>query len=102
MKNDQKKEIGLPLLALFLDFAPILVFHLGVTEYISNTFMPIIVILSPIVGVVLGITALAKGEERIGLFGKAISIIAVAVPVSLVALVILFFVGASTGIISFM
>ena len=107
MEESKKKEIVLPLLALFLDFLPILVFNsLGLGDYISGLRIGSLILLgialSPIAGAVLGVTALAKGKERIGLLGKIIATIAVALPTAVLALIILFFAGAMTGVISFM
>jgi len=64
--------------------------------------LTLLAILFPIAGLITGIAALRQGKEQIGRAGKIIAIIAIALPLLFVLLVILFFAGAVTGIISLM
>lgn len=96
-----KKELSLPLIALGLVLLPVLLLYIssfGATIPMLSLF----VILSPVVGLLTGISALNMGKERIGSFGKTIAIIAIALPLGLVTLIVLFFIGVTTGMISLM
>ena len=96
-----KRILTLPLIALGLDLLPLLLIFLSSTGvYFPGFFL--FVILSPIAGLITGVSALSRGTARIGTAGKIIAIIAVVIPLSFVALIIFFFVGASTGMISLM
>jgi hypothetical protein len=98
----RKNNIVLPLIALGLDLFPILVITIGSLGLNLPGVMFLFALLSPIGGFVLGISALAKGKKVIGRRGKILAIIAVALPAAFVALIIIFFIGAATGLISLM
>lgn len=96
-----KAKIGIPLIALGLDLLPfiwIFISYIGVYILIS----PLVIILSPIAGLILGISALSRGKKYNGLLGNILAIITIAIPVSLVVLIIVLYIGAATGIISLM
>jgi len=97
--HTQKEEIGLPLVALGLDVLPIFLVYLGLP---LPSFVYLFILLSPIAGLITGIVALSRGKARIGLMGKVISIIAIVLPLFLIILIIIVFIGAMTGTISFM
>ncbi len=94
-------KLTLPLVALGLDLLPVLLGFLG-SFGISVPMYSLFVILSPTVGLITGIAALNQGKARIGLTGKIIAVIAVALPLAFVALIVVFFIGAVTGMISLM
>ena len=97
----RKTKLTLPLLSLGLVFMPIAVFLAA--RYVLVAGIPMLfALLFPIAGVVTGIAALRQGKEQIGKAGKIIAIISIALPLLLVLLVVLFFIGAVTGIISLM
>jgi ABC-type dipeptide/oligopeptide/nickel transport system permease component len=58
--------------------------------------------LSPLAGVIAGIVSLCRGKARIGTAGMIIAIVAIGAPLAVVAFVIIFFVGAVTGMIPLM
>ena len=93
-------NIVLPLVALGLVFVPF-IFALLSSLGIHIPMYSLFALLAPMVGFILGIAALQR-KERISLAGKIISIIAVALPLAFVAFVIIFFIGAATGLISLM
>ena len=96
-----QNRILLPLIALGLDFLPILMS--GIMSFgIRIPAVNLLMLLSPISGLILGIVALSKGKAHIGTIGKIIALLAVALPLAIVGLVIFFFVGAATGLISLM
>lgn len=95
-------EIGLPLLALGFDLVPIFLVFLNSILRGLPSYMFLLIVLSPIAGLITGVISLAKGKRRIGLTGKIISIIAIILPLSFVAFIIIFFIGVVTGVISLM
>lgn len=97
-----KNKIGLPLLALFLDLAPILLMYSESIGIRFSNITLILIILLPISGLITGVIALSRGKARIGIAGKILAIIAIALPLALVAFIVIFFIGAATGLISFM
>lgn len=84
----QKAKIGLPIIALALDFAPILFVFLA-SLHEAFLVLLLIGIFSPIIGIILGIIALCQGRKRIGTAGIIISIIAIILPIIFVITVIL-------------
>lgn len=98
-----KKEIGLSLVALCLSLVPfLLVFLSNIFNFNLPGLVILFIILSPIAGLIMGIASLCKGKKKIGNFGMIFSIIAIALPALLIILIILLFIGAATGVISFM
>ena len=100
--SNQRKEIGLPLIALGLasvPFVSMLLDSLGLWIPSSTT---LVVIVSPIAGMIAGVASLTKGKSRIGMLGKILAIIAIVIPLSIVAFIIIFFIGVATGQISLM
>ena len=97
-----KKEIGLPLIALGLDLVPIIFICLSSLFQFSLPFFWLIAVLSPIAGLMTGIASLRRGKTRIGIVGKIIAIIAIIAPLSVIAFIIIFFIGVMTGVISLM
>jgi hypothetical protein len=100
--ENKRKELGLPILALSLDLAAILLFYLSMFLYDIAGVLFLFSMLFPIVAVINGVNALRKGKARIGMAGKIIAIIAIAIPLLVVLYVIMFFVGVATGIVSLM
>ena len=92
------KKIRLPLIALLLDFTPVLFIALAsLGTALSGVFL-LGVILSPVAGMIVGAAALVQGRGQIGTAGVIIAGIAVALPIVFVATVMLLF---TTGAIAF-
>jgi hypothetical protein len=104
MENKHTKGIVLPIIALGLDFAPVLIFVLlfSLLRADVSAILLLPVLLAPVIGVILGVAALRRGKERTGIIGKIIAITAIALPLGFVAFVIIFFIGASVGLIPLM
>ena len=99
--RQSQNRILLPLIALGLDFLPIFMGYL-MSFGIRIPAVNLLMILSPISGLILGIVALSKGKAHIGTIGKIVALFAVALPLAIIGLVIFIVVGAATGLISFM
>ncbi|MDR0310793.1 MAG: hypothetical protein LBJ21_04320 [Acidobacteriota bacterium] len=88
----QKKEIGILIAALVFDIAPVIMFFLVRHFSLFATFassIGLFIILSPIVGIVIGISFICEGKKRIGSVGVTLSIIAIALPFAFIAIIIL-------------
>ena len=101
MKNHGNR-IGLPLIALGLDLAPIPIVFLGSITRGLTALTFLFVVLFPIAGLITGVVSLARGKDRTGKIEKIIAIIAISLPLALVLFVLVFFIGAVTGLISLM
>lgn len=99
---NRRKSTTRPIVALVLDLLPFAVFYLPFFR--GEIFGPsiFVALISMLMGLCTGISALYDGVDVIGRAGKAIAIIAVAIPAALVTFIIIFFIGAATGMISFM
>ncbi|MDR2589683.1 MAG: hypothetical protein LBC71_01660 [Oscillospiraceae bacterium] len=97
-KENQKKEIILPIISFLLSSSIIVLFFGSLLLGYVMLFM----VLLPIAGLVTGIESLRRGKKRIGVAGMILSIIAVAIPAAIVFFIIVLFVGASTGLIYLM
>jgi len=97
-----KNEVGLSLIALGLVLAPIFIIQLSSLLHWSLSFLWLIAVLSPIAGLIVGVVSLRRGKNRIGIAGMIIAIIAITTPLAVGAFVIIFFIGAMTGVISLM
>jgi len=97
-----KNEIGLPLIALGFDILPILIVFLRSLFSGLSSFVLLFILVSPIAGLIMGVVSLSRGEKRIGIVGKIIAIVAIALPLVMVALIVAFFIGVATGVISLM
>jgi len=100
--ESSKKEIGLPLVALGLDLAPVLILALGSIIRGVSSFGLLFVVLLPIAGLITGVVSLAVGKSRMGKIGKILAIIAISLPIAFVLSIIVFFIGVTTGLISLM
>jgi ABC-type dipeptide/oligopeptide/nickel transport system permease component len=100
--TQDKKEIGLPLIASGLIFVPIIIQWVSSLLHWSVSFLWLVAVLSPIAGLIAGVASLRRGKKRIGIAGMIISIIAIAAPLAVVAFYIIFFIGVMTGVISLM
>ena len=97
----QDYKITLPLIALGLVVLPVFL----ALFMLSGLYLPIpslVLIISPVVGIIVGIAALCRGKEHIGRVGMIVAFIAVTSPLALIALVFVIFIGAMTGQVSFM
>jgi hypothetical protein len=102
--TERKNEIGLPLIALGMSFFPVLLFFMnifGLEVTLPSVLLPFVIML-PLAGLITGTVSLSRGKERIGIAGKIIAIIAVALPLALIACIIVIFIGLATGLISLM
>lgn len=97
-----KNNIVLPLIALGLDLSPILLVYLSSFIQRFSSLAILFIVVMPIAGLVTGVVSLNRGKGRMGIAGKVIAIAAIVLPLALIALIIIFFIGASTGIISLM
>ena len=97
-----KNAIGLPLIALGLALAPLLLVFLGSLGLWLPSGIILVMILSPIFGLILGIVSLNEGIERIGKVGKTLAIAAIISPLSFVAFTLILFMGVATGRIPLM
>ena len=89
-------QIVLPLLAIVLDLVPVFVERGRGPLTPIIPFIRLLMVLSPIAGVIIGIVSLILGKNR------TLSIIAIALPLTFVASIILFLIGAQTGSIGCM
>jgi len=106
MKSAENKfspVTAMPVVAVVLDILPALWVLLGLTAN-SSIMSPVflLVLLAPIAGMLLGVISICRGREKTGKAGMILAVIAVALPLALIAGVILFFIGAMTGIIPLM
>ena len=114
----KKRGLTLPLIALGLDLLPVLLlflYFLGIYfSFIfysswffrgSGLFMQgiiLVTILSPIAGLITGIVALHEGKAYMSKLEKTLAIIAVTLPLALIAFIIILYVGVRTGLVPFM
>ena len=94
-------KIRLPLIALSLDFLPIIFVVLGLRVGLAAVYN-LLTLLLPVAGLITGVIYLSRGKDKISKLGKILAIIAIALPLSVVTFIILFFIGVTTGIISLM
>lgn len=97
-----KNKIGLPLIAVGLDLLPILIIFLSTLVRGLSSFILLFIVLSPIAGLMMGVVSLNQGKGQIGTVGKILAIVAIALPLVLVTLIVVFFIGVTTGVISLM
>ena len=98
----RKSGLALPLTALGLDLGSILIVFLGsITRGLPSVAL-LFVVLLPIAGLITGIMSLSLGKSQIGKIGKILAIIAISLPLAFVAIIIVFFIGVVTGVISLM
>ena len=94
--------IGLPLIALGLDLISVVLYYLGSLTNLSISFILLLILFAPIAGMITGVVSLIRGKGRMGIIGKVIAIVAVALPTLAVLFILFFFVGVMTGLISLM
>lgn len=105
--NNEKsigKQLKLPITALCLDIvAPLIFFGLTILfEWSSASFLFILgIIISPVLGIVIGIISLSFGKKEIGRKGQAVSVTAILLPVIFV-LVFILLLKTGVAVISFM
>ena len=101
-----KNKIGLPLIALSLGLFPVLLFLLlsalrGGRGGLTSLIM-LVMVSSPVAGMMMGISALRIGKASIGTAGMIIAGIAVVLPLILLAVPVVFLIGVTTGLITLM
>ena len=101
MENN-KNGIGLPITALGLDLAPVLIIFLNSIMRGLTAVSLLFVVFLPIAGLITGVVALTLRKDQIGKIGKILAIIAISLPGAVVLCVIGIFIGAVTGLISLM
>ena len=99
---DRKSGLRLPLIALGLDFAPILLIALTSRVAGLQGLLFLLVLLCPVAGLITGIMAFVRGRGSLSLAAKIIAGVAILLPFSFIVLIVLLFVGAATGVISLM
>jgi hypothetical protein len=97
-----KNGLRLPIIALGLDLAPVLIFLLNSITRGFTAIALLFVVLLPIAGLITGIVSLTLGKDRMGRIGKILAIIAISLPLAVVLFVIVIFIGVVTGLISLM
>ena len=98
---ESRRQIGLPLLAVGLDLVAVVLFF-GSSLFPMPSFLLLLASLAPIAGIILGIVCLRRGRKRMGTLGFILAIGAIALPLSVVALIVVFSIGVATGVISLM
>ena len=98
----RKNGLGLPIIALGLDLAPVLLIFLYSITRGATAFVLLFAVLFPIAGLITGIVYLSQGKGKIGSIGKILAIIAISLPLAVVLLFLVIFIGAVTGLISLM
>ena len=98
--NQSKNGVSVPLIALGLDLFPVLIILLSSRLYVLSSFF-LFALLAPLAGMITGVTYLSQAKGRTGA-GKVIAVIATALPLAFIALVVVIFIGATTGVISLM
>ena len=98
----RKNELSLPITALGLDLAPVLIIFLNSITRGFTAIALLFVVLFPIAGLITGIVALTLGKGWIGRMGKILAIIAISLPLACVAFIFVIFIGVVTGLISLM
>jgi len=94
-----KKEIDLPLIALGLDVAPVLVFSFLTIPGLDFIVL-LLMILLPAAGLITGIVYLSSGKGQTDRRGKTLAIIAISLPLVFVLFILSIFGGLATGVIS--
>ena len=100
--SNQKNRLALSFLALGLSLLPFFLLFISSLGVILSGFFLTIMLLSPIVGIIVGVAALAQPASPLGVLGKVLAIIAIAIPLCLIFFILIIFIGAVTGLISFM
>ena len=98
----RRNGIVLPIVALGLDLAPVLIFLLNLVTRSLPSFTLLFMVLFPVAGLITGIVALTLGKGKISKIGEILAIIAMSLPLALVLFIVIFFIGAVTGLISLM
>ena len=98
----RRSGLGLPIIALGLDLAPVLIFSLDAIIRGLPSFTLLFMVLFPIAGLITGIAALTLGKGKINKPGKILAIIAISLPLAVILFFLVFFIGVVTGLISLM
>jgi len=91
----------MPIIAVVLDILPVLIIIIS-RRFPMSALIFLFTLLMPIAGMVLGIVCLYLGKQRMGKAGIILAFIAVGLPLSFIAFILIFFIGASTGLIRLM
>ncbi|MCL2397885.1 MAG: hypothetical protein FWC93_07475 [Defluviitaleaceae bacterium] len=87
MESKPANKLNLPITALAFSIAP-LVSILLVMLHHDFLFLLLLTILAPLFGLIMGIIALSRGKNQIGIAGAVIAGIAVALPVVFIAVIL--------------
>jgi len=98
----QKNKIGLPITAFGLSLVPFVLAFLNWLGVALSSVVFLLAVLLPTAGLIMGILSLCWGKKQIGVVGVVFAILAIALPTAIVILIIGFFVGVTTGVISLM
>ena len=100
--DENGKGIVQPLLALGLVLLPVLIMYAGQHMYRATSVLLLLCIALPIIGFNIGLQSLFAMKGKRNFAGKLIAVTAVTLPSAAVLFVVVFFIGATTGIISLM
>jgi len=101
MENQSKPKILLPVIALILSLSPVPVLAIFTFIPFVGVFGALFATLALIAGIILGIISLTKRNE-IGVLGRVIAICAIVFSLLPIIVIVLFYIGAMTGVISLM
>jgi chromate transport protein ChrA len=90
-----------PLVSISLVVVPILLLSSGWTPFLFSPVL-LVLLLSPFVGMAIGILALTKGKKQIGIVGMVIAIVAIVLPSAAILAIVVALVGVTTGMIPLM
>ncbi len=93
-----KRPLLLSIAALLLEILPFILLSLVG----GNGFALLLLLMAPIAGLILGVDLLRKGKKNIGIFAMIGAVIAVALPILLIGVIVVLFIGITTGLIPLM
>lgn len=95
-------DISLSLLAVCFSASPFLMIYLNSIGLRLPSYMLLLGVLFPFVGLIFGMMILTRGKGRITKLGRLFSFLAIALPLSIVAFIVIVFIGVVTGIVPLM
>lgn len=97
-----KRQFDLSELALTLDLLPIAILILRNFVSWLDGYVLLLILISLVAGFIVGIAALCRAKHIVTADGKAMAILAIAIPAVLVGGALYFYIGVNTGLISLM
>lgn len=99
---NKMRKIYLPIIALGLDLLAAIFFFLSSTGRVMTSVLLLLATLATIAAIIIGAAALIGGKGKINTAGKIMAIVAIAMPLSLVAFILIILAGATMGVINVM